>query len=306
MANHSSGSGSSGSSNSSSSRPRCNNIYTPSSSSSSSNSNSRPHIINKTRSLTSMSTLSEDKDHQAIWVNPLKTPSFPEGSGHCSLTHGIRIEAPVALVLSVLIDTRYYHQWNPFCPQLPIHEQPRMTAPIPSCVANDPAISSIAHLPTTLRDACRFTMPVYLDTQGLPDESSPAASATRGSKSVARSFKVTALESFALNDRTGIRVAWRLCSKVTQYILRSERVYELVASPDDPNATDLLVWETFHGPLAPTIKATYHRKLERGCVTWNEGMKRHAESRAQGIRGMAKEVLDVREPVLEEDEEQES
>ena len=186
----------------------------------------------------------------------------------CSTT----IYAPLQTVASLTLDARTYPSWNLFCPSLMITHQPKSTAPMPICLARDPAIESVSNLHTTLRDGTMFTMDIVLENE------------RESRRRVTPELLVTNLEQFERDGRVGVRVAWRIKGKVANLLTRSERVQEFVESvaPDGTPCVEYICWETFYGFLANQMRGRYGPELERGFAAWMDGLKAKSEELCRG------------------------
>ncbi|CAI6093850.1 hypothetical protein V2G26_017000 [Clonostachys chloroleuca] len=225
----------------------------------------------------------------------LPTLTWPEERGSASIIYATRIYAPIALVASALLDTRSYSSWNRYCPTIQVNSQPRSTAPIPPIVARDPSVAAIANLPSTLRDGATFTPHVLLDVASVPENASAVMQNSKYptyNTKACPELQVSALDQYIRPDgRICMRMAWRARGKMANFLLRNERVHELVTSPDDPNMTDYVCWETFFGGLNGAMQSVYGKQMERGYGMFMDGLKRNSEERARG-RAMAEEVIE--------------
>lgn len=99
-------------------------------------------------------------------------------------------------------------------------------------------------------------------------------------KKTTPSLQVSCLEQFERDGRTGIRIAWRIKGKTATFLVRSERVQELIPTPDH-SAIEYVCWETYYGLLANSMKNHYGKQLLAGYAGWMDGLKKGAEMKAE-------------------------
>lgn len=100
-----------------------------------------------------------------------------------------------------------------------------------------------------------------------------------------QNMEVTLLEPFDVqNKKKGWRVAWKGTS-IPGLLLRTERVQEFV--DDGQGGTEYTCWETMYGPLAPVVRMTTGKSLEKGFEAWGVDLKARAEKIATESGGLA-------------------
>ncbi len=224
-------------------------------------------------SMGSISKVIPDEQRPIIITPALKTPTWPAASGVMSMVCATTISAPLAVVATLLLDTRTYGQWNGFCPGVTVTHQPRSTAPLPACLSKDAVLDSIANNFTTLRDGTTFTMKLCLDAEHQP------------SKWSVPTLQVSYLEQFERDGRQGVRLAWHLKGKLAKLLARSERVQELLPSVNQNGepCVQYTCWETYYGMLANTMRTYMGDQLEAGYAAWMDGLREFAEKRAEVV-----------------------
>jgi hypothetical protein len=206
-------------------------------------------------------------DQRPTRCSPLDTPAHGSGASY-SMSCSITIRAPMAIVLTALLDTTTFASWNAFWPHVTITGQPAPgSAPLPPPLTDSP----IAGLPTTLQIGTYFTADVHFKPN----------SETRDR---ATALYVTHLEAFQRDDgRRGVRLVWRTDNNLLmpEFVMRTARVQEVVEAAGDAAVGDDVVeyttWESFHGLLARPIGVAITKSMEWGLSAWMDGLKEYSE-----------------------------
>jgi hypothetical protein len=198
---------------------------------------------------------------------PLPTPSHGSSGAVFSLTCSTVINAPLTTILTTLLDTRTYPAWNDFVTSITIGSQPAAPSSPPACLADSPVLG----LETTLQKGTSYTLHVTMDTK----------TKLMFGKNVDTAIVCSVLEDFERDDgRPGVRVAWGLDSWAPGFMLKTERVQELVDVGG--GAVEYRCFETFYGVLASTVRSFVGESLKAGFGAWMDGLKAYAEKAAQG------------------------
>ena len=199
-----------------------------------------------------------------ILKTPLETPSHGSG-GVFTILCSTTIAAPLATILTTVLDTRAYPLWNAFVPNVFINKQPVSPSQPPQHLAG----SDIIGLDTTLQLGTDFTLDVHLG----PDDASKRSKTT---------CVVSILEDFEHEGHKGVRVAWKTGGRMPGFALRCERVQEFVEVSD--GLVEYRCWETMYGLLASTVDWYVGKSLEWGFGAWMDGLEEHSEKQARGDR----------------------
>ncbi|KAH6894146.1 hypothetical protein B0T10DRAFT_239538 [Thelonectria olida] len=196
---------------------------------------------------------------------PLPTPSHGSAGAVFSLTCSTVINAPLTTILTSLLDTRAYPDWNAFVTSISIRSQPSAPASPPACLADSPVLG----LETTLQKGTSYTLHVKMDTK----------TNLFVGKNVDTTVVCSVLEDFERDDgQPGVRVAWSLDSWTPGFMLKTERVQELVDVGG--GAVEYRCFETFYGMLASTVRSFVGDSLQTGFGQWMDSLKAHAEKAA--------------------------
>ncbi|KAI9904092.1 hypothetical protein N3K66_000621 [Trichothecium roseum] len=267
---------------------------------------SQTTITDSLRSLstnTSISTAGESipREQRPIWISPgLKTPTWGNATsgGDLSMVCSTSIHAPLALVVSLIIDVRTYPSWNSFAPTTTITHQPKSTAPLPHCLRGSDYTDGVANNTTTLRDGTNFILDVLMDSSPeahRPRYASGGCSPVSGGSAhhhqprtrTSPTLVVTCLDQFERDGRIGVRIAWRIKSRMAGLLYKTERVQELLPSEDDPEGTiEYRNWETHYGMFSGSIKSLMGKSIEVGYGGWMDGLKAFAEAKSERAREM--------------------
>lgn len=218
----------------------------------------------------------------AITLQPIPTPTHGAG-GSFSVISALHIAAPPDIAFTTVLEHSSWPEWNRFVRRVTVSS----SAPPAAAASSEPPPSSAdaSALETVIAkdDGQRYikkgtlmTFQVHLD----PDNEK---SYTK------QDMEVTLLEPFDAVDKQKHKKGWRVAWKGTSIpaiLLRTERVQEFV---DDGNGgTEYTCWETMYGPLAPVVRLTTGKSLERGFEAWGVDLKARAEKIAkQGGSGVA-------------------
>ena len=222
-----------------------------------------------------------------VLMPALSTPTLgPQGS--FTVACSTHIAASPAVCAATILDHGAYPSWNRFCRSVAIDAQPA-SPPDPS----DPRFAAADHhdaepasLPAFVRGGpaflalgTQFTFDVHMDA--LAEDSSGRATALE----VSLLERIRDDEDEAEEDdneprhrRRGWRVAWK-ARGMPGFVLRSERVQELLETPD--GGTEYYCWETFYGLLAPVVRYMVGGQLVTGFGAWMEDLKGEAEKRTK-------------------------
>lgn len=208
----------------------------------------------------------------AITLQPIPTPTHGAG-GSFSVISALHIAAPPDVTFTTLLEHSSWPEWNRFVRRVTIS-----SAPPPAAASSEPSASSALETAIAKDDGQRYikkgtlmTFQVHLD----PDNEK---SYTK------QNMEVTLLEPFDAqnnnnkNKKKGWRVAWKGTS-IPGLMLRTERVQEFV--DDGQGGTEYTCWETMYGPLAPVVRLTTGKSLEKGFEAWGVDLKARAEKIAE-------------------------
>ncbi|KAL2180981.1 uncharacterized protein P884DRAFT_296694 [Thermothelomyces heterothallicus CBS 202.75] len=209
----------------------------------------------------------DEPSSHAVTGPPIPTITYGFG-GSFSVSCSSRIAATPKECLDVVTAASEYPAWNRFCRKCTIDAQPAAARNSDDGPCPD----------TFLRLGTQFTFDVHLDPEG-PD----------GKPGRPTALEVSVLEPIDEEDpRDGLgwRIAWKQRHSLLMpaAMLRSERVQEFVEVAGDgrPPGTQYYCWETFYGPLAPVVRLTVGRQVERGFDAWLRGLKARVEMTGQG------------------------
>lgn len=205
-----------------------------------------------------------------IASQPVSTPTHGAG-GSFTVISSAHIAAPADVAFTVLLDHTAWPEWNRFVRLVTVTSSPAPTEPSADAGPLETAVQRDDGS-RYLKKGTQMAFNVHLD----PDN---ATSHTR------QGMEVTLLEPYGSGSQQhGWRVAWRGTS-IPSLLLRTERVQELV--DDGSGGCEYTCWETMYGPLAPVVRLTTGKSLEKGFQCWTEDLKRRAESIASGAGGEA-------------------
>lgn len=204
----------------------------------------------------------------AITLQPVATPTHGAG-GSFSIISSLPIAASPDIVFATLVDHTTWPDWNRFVRHVTIiSAPPPSSAPSPDASALEAAIA-LDDGQRYIKQGTRMTFQVHLD----PDNEK---------SHIKQSMEVTLLEPFdgkaRDHEKHGWRVAWKATS-IPSLLLRAERVLEFV--DDGHGGTEYTCWETMYGPLAPVVRLTTGKSLEKGFEAWAVDLKAQAERRAK-------------------------
>ena len=180
-------------------------------------------------------------------------------------THGsIEIDAPAALVWSLLLDTTTYSSWCSFSPRVTVRSQPETVDP------QDLKLHRNTH----------FTFHVIMDSKKPNSITDTALRVTDIStpKSQSSYIPQTILDSeptYSADLSTVYRVAWTVEGGFVARGLKSERFHEIILRGDDK--CEVRTWECQGGPLARAVKWMYKDVLLQKFQQWCEDLKKEAE-----------------------------
>ncbi|CAN8100302.1 unnamed protein product [Discula destructiva] len=210
-----------------------------------------------------------------ISLTPIATPTHGAG-GAFSIISALRIAAPPDDVFAAVLEHSAWPAWNRFVRRVTIVSAPP-PSPSPSASALEAAMASDDGS-RYIKKGTKMTFEVHLD----PDDAH---------KSTSQGMEVTLLEPFDTaaaaadadaageqSGRRGWRVAWTGTS-MPGLLLRTERVQEFV--DDGEGGTEYTCWETMYGPLAPVVRWTTGKSLEKGFEAWGVDLKARAETLAK-------------------------
>lgn len=188
-------------------------------------------------------------------VKASRIPSLPtphwgnQGSPAFTVRATTPINASPDLVLSTLLDTSSWPQWNNFVPRATL------------------GLNSSSSNPSQLQPGVLFTE--HVDMRG------------RGRNTVVKmKLLMTSLDRLDEREgRKGFRVVW-LGKGYPDWALRSERVHEIFQ--DDEGETVYDVYETFSGPLAWAVRVFVGGALVRRFAQWNGELKEYVEGISSG------------------------
>ena len=254
---------------------------------------SQTTVADSVRSLTtntSVSTAGESipRQQRPQWTSPgLKTPTWGSSSGgDLSMICSTPIQAPLPLVVSLVIDVRTYPSWNSFAPSTTITHQPKSTAPLPSCLCGSDYTDGVANNSTTLRDGTNFILDVLMDPSAEAHKPKTPGVQTQVRTRASPTLIVSCMEQFERDGRTGVRIAWRIKGRMAGLLYKSERVQEFMPSEEDPEgSTDYRNWETHYGMFSSSIKSIMGKSIEKGYGGWMDGLKAFAEAKSKRARG---------------------
>lgn len=219
----------------------------------------------------------------SITLSAIPTPTH--GSGSFSIIASKRIAAPPHIAFATLLEHTAWPAWNRFVRRATILSAPAPSSSDSSDSPEAPSSASALEAAIASDDGSRYikqgttmTFEVHMD----PDNAH---------KSISQDMEVTLLEPLrddATRPPRGWRVAWK-GTTVPQLMLRSERVQEFF--DDGEGGTEYTCWETMSGPLAPFIRWTLGKSLEKGFEAWAVDLKARAEEAANKGR-----VQDVAAP----------
>ena len=78
-------------------------------------------------------------------------------------------------------------------------------------------------------------------------------------------------------------MAWKTAGWAPGFMLKTERIQELVPSEEDENVIEYVNWETFYGLLGTTVKYVAGGGVVSGFDRWMDGLKEYSEKQAQGL-----------------------
>lgn len=198
----------------------------------------------------------------AITLQPIATPTHGAG-GSFSVISALHIAASPDVAFTALLEHSTWPDWNRFVRRVTVTSAPSPSDPSP------PDDSSALETAVAKDDGQRYikqgtlmTFQVHLD----PDHEQ---SYTK------QGMEVTLLEPFdPRRKKRGWRIAWKGTS-IPSLLLRTERVQEFV--DDGHGGTEYTCWETMYGPLAPVVRLTTGKSLEKGFEAWGVDLKARAE-----------------------------
>lgn len=206
----------------------------------------------------------------AVTLQPIPTPTHGAG-GSFSVISAVHIAASPDVAFATLLEHGAWPDWNRFVRRVTISSAPPPLEPSPEASALETAVAKDDGQ-RYIKRGTLMTFQVHLD----PDNEK---SYTK------QAMEVTLLEPFdAQNKKRGWRVAWKGTS-IPSLLLRTERVQEFV--DDGHGGTEYTCWETMYGPLAPVVRLTTGKSLEKGFEAWGVDLKARAEKVAQEGGGAA-------------------
>lgn len=180
------------------------------------------------------------------------------------------IDAPAALVWSIICDTSKYHFWNSFCPHVTIHSQPKDVSEIEA---------NLLHLQTS------FTFSVIMNA-AKPKNITPTqcrvtdVSTPRKQSSYISPDLLKEDGTYGSDIRGIYRIAWTTEGGFVARGLRSERFNEIIPSADEQSC-EFRTWECQGGVLARAVKFTYGKTLLEKFAGWCDELKHEAERRVK-------------------------
>ncbi|KAL8951010.1 MAG: hypothetical protein Q9222_002986 [Ikaeria aurantiellina] len=181
---------------------------------------------------------------------PIATPHWgAQGGSAFTVSASTTIDASPAAVVSTLLATSKYPDWNNFVPQVTF----------PSNPTGEAALSQ-----GELRPGVLFMEHVDMHGHGKP------------SGLVKMKLLMTRLDEL---DAAGFRVVW-LGKGYPDWALRSERVHNINVDANGKTTYD--VWETFSGPLALFVRLFVGSTLVKRFRQWNHEVKLYTEGRNKG------------------------
>lgn len=209
----------------------------------------------------------------AITLQPISTPAHGTG-GSFSVISALHIAAPPDVVFATLLEHSTWPEWNRFVRHVAVSSAPPPSEPSSDAYALETAIAKDDGQ-RYIKKGTLMTFQVHLD----PDNEKRYTN---------QNMEVTLLEPFdAQDEKRGWRVAWKGTS-IPGLLLRTERVQEFV--DDGQGGTEYTCWETMYGPLAPVVRLTTGKSLEKGFEAWGVDLKGRAEKIAKeggGVAGVA-------------------
>lgn len=202
----------------------------------------------------------------AITLQPIPTPTHGTG-GSFSVISALHIAAPPDVAFTTLLEHSTWPEWNRFVRRVTVSSAPPPAAePSSDACALETAIAKDDGK-RYIKKGTLMTFQVHLD----PDNEK---SYTK------QNMEVTLLEPFDAQNKKkkGWRVAWKGTS-IPGLLLRTERVQEFV--DDGQGGTEYTCWETMYGPLAPVVRMTTGKSLEKGFEAWGVDLKGRAEKIAK-------------------------
>lgn len=202
----------------------------------------------------------------ALAPHPIATPTYGAG-GSFTIISSMHIAATPDVASAALLDHASWPEWNRFVRRVTVTSCPGAGEPA-GPDAPSTSLEAAVHKDDGsryLKKGMQMTFDVHLD----PD--SDKLQSRQG-------MEVTVLEPYASRagaSRSGWRVAWK-SNGFPALLLRGERVQELV--DDGRGGTEYSCWETMYGLLAPVVRLTVGKSLEKAFRCWTEDLKARAES----------------------------
>lgn len=210
----------------------------------------------------------------AITLQPIATPTHGAG-GSFSVISALHIAAPPDIAFTTVLEHSSWPEWNRFVRRVTISSAP---AP-PSSEQRSSPDATVLETAIAKDNGQRYIKKGTLMTFQVHLDPENEKSFTK------QNMEVTLLEPFDVqNKKKGWRVAWKGTS-IPGLLLRTERVQEFV--DDGQGGTEYTCWETMYGPLAPVVRMTTGKSLEKGFEAWGVDLKARAEKIATESGGMA-------------------
>lgn len=216
--------------------------------------------------------ITHERDFEAAWppAQGLTTTLVPRQSTILPIYARTIINAPGALVWSILLDTSKYHTWNSFCPHVTIHSQPD---DVPDSEL------SLLHLQTS------FTFDVIMNP-AKPNNTTPTQCRVTDTSTPEKQSSYISPHILKEDGTYGsdlerlYRIAWTTEGGFVARGLRSERFSEIIVSADGQNC-EFRTWECQGGVLARAVKFTYGKTLLEKFAGWCTELKKEAEKRVE-------------------------
>lgn len=195
----------------------------------------------------------------------LQTPNLgPSWYPRFTIANSTEINASPLECLTKVANTTTWPAWNTFAKRVIIKAAP----PASDVSLNAPELEALLQLPDHLYPGMRVDLEVYGDPEG---------------SSLKAAERVTLLERFERDGRTGYRIAWGH-DTAPYWVLHTERVQEFleIRRDDGSVATEYRNIFTCGGPVAPLVKLTQMGLMSGGFGRWMHNLKDAVEAEAAG------------------------
>lgn len=212
-------------------------------------------------------------------TSPIPVPTYGPG-GTFSIFTSTHIASRPETGLRALLDHGSYHLWNSFTPHISINSQAPPQPTADGDGINDPQAVPRSLPPVELgagdlQPGMRFTLTACLTRAPWPFALKNHVP-----------LEITRVEALSAADgRAGYRVAWKSIGQ-PEWILRAERVQELVLVEGGDGGTEYRCWETFGGPVAWLVKLLMGGSLRKRFAECALDLKVWCE-RGEGEREVA-------------------